>query len=372
MYPMSTRRHFLGQAATTLAAGWHAARSAAAPAAGPQSPDASSLPPMQCLPVTRGHLRPYDHAFTLAHGRDGWLRELDDERRIGAQLLWLSHIAPGLDETGADPLRIILDACQERGMSAMLETGHTPQWYVHRDLDRERAELHRVCRLLAERYGDHPAFQAVYLNYEIYMAWDGDDSPVDKAYLDALFPVAVAACKTALPDKPVAVSPFFILDRDRVFGAFRYAEPEEYGAYWAQLIRRSGLDRVMLQDSGEHFSFSTLEQRRPFFAAMQAACRDAGAAFWGNVETAEMRCESMEQYIALYGRVHHSQAKGIPWRNVPLDRLVEKLRLAAGYCENIVSWGYYQMGRPHLGPDAQAWYEQYRAYYDSVVQSGNA
>jgi len=69
---------------------------------------------------------------------------------------------------------------------------------------------------------------------------------------------------------------------------------------------------VGLQDSGEHFSYVTNEQRRPFFAAMAQACRDSGIRFWDNVEVAEMECLSLEEYVRRYGRVHHSKAKNIP------------------------------------------------------------
>ncbi len=104
--------------------------------------------------------------------------------------------------------------------------------------------------------------------------------------------------QNAAPRKPVTLSPFFILDREKVFGDFRYATPEEYAQFWTGLIRRSGFDIIMLQDSGEHFSYVTNEQRRPFFAAMQSACMAAGAGLWGNVETAEFECPSIEEYVA--------------------------------------------------------------------------
>ena len=360
-----SRRTFLGAGASAAVAGIGALNTAAAGAETVPEQDAASSPRLLCAPVTRGHLRPYDHRFALAEGIAGWRRELDDERRIGSRLLWLSHVAPALDDPAADTLKAVFDACAERDMGVIIETGHTPGWYIHRDLARERAEARRVCGLLAERYGEHPAFHAWYLHHEIYMAWDDFG-----AYIDDLFPALVEACREALPEKPVTLSPFFILDKDKVFGDFRYPEPEEYGEYWARLIRRSGLDIIMLQDSGEHFSYVTMDQRRPFFKAMRRACDEAGAMLWGNVETAEMVVESIEAYVARYGRIHHSRAEGIPWRNVPLDRLEQKLRLAAEYCANIVSWGYYQFGRPVLGPEARTWYEAYRHYYERVTAQG--
>ena len=376
-----SRRQFIRNAAATVGVGVGASRlgqlaqASAEPMLENDQSSESDAPTLLCPPVMRGHLRPYNHQFAMQEGIEGWRREMDDERRIGSNLLWLSHVRPALDETEADTLQDVFDVCEERNMGIIIETGHTPNWYGHRDLDREINEVREVCTMLAERYGEHPAFYAWYLHHEIYVAYDDFG-----AYIDELFPAMVEECNKALPDKPVTLSPFFILDRDQVFGDFRYAEPEEYQEYWTQLIRRSGLDIIMLQDSGEHFSYVTMEQRRPFFEAMQAACKESGATFWGNVETAEMVIESIDAYKERYGRVHHSTVTDLPWRNVPIDRLEQKLRLAAEYAENIVSWGYYQFGRPSLdpeehtwagrpvvGPIGKEWYEQYREYYDNVM-----
>lgn len=319
-----------------------------------------------CLPVIRGHLRGYDHPFSIKEGIAGWRRELETEQRIGATFVWLSHIRPGLDEKERDTVKEIFDACEEQKMGVIIETGHTPQWFVHCDCKRELEEVRIVCRMISERYGDHPAFYGWYLHHEIYVA----DTAVDN-FIQEFFPAAVETCKKAVPEKPVTLSPFFILDKHCVFGNFRYVEPDEYRMYWTGLIRRSGFDIIMLQDSGEHFSWVTIEQRRPFFEAMYGACRDSNSVLWGNVETAEMVVDSIEQYIERCGRVHHSMAKGIPWRNVPIDRLEQKLRLAAEYCDNIVSWGYWQFGRPHLSAEAAQWYEDYRQYYERVISTSN-
>ena len=194
------------------------------------------------------------------------------------------------------------------------------------------------------------------------MAW-GDFS----AYIDRLYPALVQRAKAAL-DKPVTLSPFFILDRDQIFGTFQYNEPDAYEAYWTGLLRRSAIDIVMLQDSGEHFSYVTNAMRRPFFQAMHAACKASGATLWGNVECAEFVCESPEAYVAKYGKVHHATVKDAPWRIVPMDRMKEKLDLASEYSERIVTWGYQQFGRPALGESAQVWGKAYRDYLAQVRQ----
>ena len=89
-------------------------------------------------------------------------------------------------------------------------------------------------------------------------------------------------------------------------------------AYLSRLIKLSGFDIIMLRDGGEHFSYVTNDMRRPFFEAMSRA--------------------------------------------VPIDRLREKLDLAAEYSEEIVTWGYREYCRPALGDAARKWYDDYKAY----------
>ncbi len=315
-------------------------------------------PRLRCQPVISGNLRPFDAQMTASQ----WETELDDERAIGHDLLWLSHITPVLDGTASgDMVRFVLDACHRRGMRVLLDTGSTHNWYGTLDVEDETANVGRWIDAIGQRYGRHPAFWGWYIPHEIYMCWDRMD-----AYIQQLYPALVQRCKQALPTKPVTLSPFFILDNQQVFGQFRYAEPDEYGKYWQRLIRRSGFDVIMLQDSGEHFSYVTSAQRRPFLEAMRTACQRAGARYWINVETAEFDCPSIEEYVNRYGRVHHSTVPNAPWRAVPIDRLADKLRLAAEYAERIVSWGYVQFGRPSLSPDAANWYGDYQRYQRTV------
>jgi prepilin-type processing-associated H-X9-DG protein len=312
-------------------------------------------------PMVSGNLRGYRD-----WSRDRWKRELEAEKAIGFDLLWLSHLdleeesqLGNSDESHepTDKIRMVLDLCQQLDMQVILSTGSSRQWFGTLDLEKEIQLVGSRIQRIGERYRNHPAFFAWYIPHEIYFA----DGPFG-AYIEKLFPALVERCKAAAPGKPVTLSPFFILDQDRIFGDFRYVTPEEYREYWTHLIQLSGFDIIMLQDSGEHFSYVTNEQRRPFFAAMHAACEASDARFWANVEVAEMVCPSIEEYVQRYGRVHHAIAKDIPWRAVPMDRLESKLELAAEYAERIVSWGYVQFGRPSLGAEAANWYQQYQQY----------
>ena len=330
-------------------------------------------------PVISGNLRPYQiesigqlHEEGLIQGMldamkqrslEEWTKDLDEEAAIGFNLLWLSHAEPALNsQPPADPLGDLFDLCARRKVEIMLATTCTPDWYETLNLDRELEVVGENIRTIAERYGDHPAFHSWYIPHEVYVCWGKMAE-----YMEKLYPAVVEMCKKATPGKPVTLSPFFILDRDKIFGDYPYAEPEEFERYWTRLLGMSGFDIIMLQDSGEHFSYVTNEQRRPFFEAMHAACKATGTRMWGNVEVAEYVLPSIEEFVRRYGRMHHSKVKGLPWRAVPLDRLEGKLRLAAEFSERLVSWGYYQFGRPGIGPEAAEWYRQYQHYYKKIM-----
>lgn len=299
----------------------------------------------------------YDPALSAKWGVAGWRDQLDEQARIGFNLLWLCNTPAGLgSESGASDVRSLLDLCAKRKVRVLIDTGSSGMWYSPLDLKKEVETCGRYIDRIGDLFRGHPAFWGWYVPQEIYMCWGAFAE-----YVDGLYPALVERCKKAA-NLPVTVSPFFILDRDKIYGDFRYNEPDEYRRYWARLIRRSGFDVVMLQDSGEHFSYVTNDMRKPFFEAMFAACREGGAKFWGNVETAEYFCPSKEDFVKRYGRIHHSQAKGLPWRAVPIDRLKAKLDLASEYCEDIVTWGYREFCRPSLGDEARKWYSEYRTY----------
>ena len=304
---------------------------------------AEKNPKQRCPPKISGTLWWLDHD-SARWSESQWRDELDRQRKVGFDLLWLVN-APG----AMDGLQTILDLCARRKVQVILDTGSSSMWYGKLDIKKELEVCGANIERIGQRFRGHPAFYAWYIPHEIYMCW-GEFA----TYIDEIYPRLTEKCKAAA-DLPVTISPFFILDREKVFGDFRFNEPDEYQAYWARLIRRSGLHIVMLQDSGEHFSYVTNAQRRPFFQAMANACRQGGARLWGNVETAEFDCPSIEEYVRRYGRVHHSAVKNAPWRPVPIERLKEKLALAAEYSDRIVTWGYKEYCRAD-----DEWQAEYR------------
>lgn len=310
----------------------------------------------KCRPVIAGSYWTYDAAESAKWGAAEWGEELDRQAALGFHMLWIANAQEGVTEKNLAPFSTLMGLCAARNIKVMLGAGTTPAWEGRLDVKHELAFCGRNIRNISDRFKQHPAFWAWYIPHEIYMCWGAGDT-----FVQALFPALVERCKDGT-HRPVTISPFFILDRDKVFGDFRFNEPDEYSKYWAALIRRAGLDIVMLQDSGEHFSYVTNDMRRPFFQAMQHACQAGGARFWGNVEVAEFDCLSKEEFIRRYGRVHQSMVKPGPWRPVPIPRLRQKLELAAEYCEDIVSWGYQEWCRPALGDAARSWCAGYKEY----------
>jgi len=178
----------------------------------------------------------------------------------------------------------------------------------------------------------------------------------------------VETCHGAAPGSVVTISPFFLLDESRRRG-FVYLTPDQYAAWWGKTLAATGIDVLMLQDSGEHLSFFTLEQREPFFAAMAAACQKAGAGFWVNVETGEADVADWDEFLA------QSRAGTVPWRFTPMPWLEKKLELAARYADSIINWGYF----PYMAPGPVAGNEQtgrqeayaaYQAYFERMKDAG--
>lgn len=285
----------------------------------------------------------------------------------------IQHHLQGLeDHAGDDRLDWPLGELDRRGMTAILETYTGHLWYGDWNLEREIDGNRKVISELGRRYGKHPSFYGFYIGYEIYLVW-GEQSQ----WIRKLYTAIAALCRKVAPDKKVAISPFFILDDRKRLGSFRYAQPEEYEAWWTETLRQSGIDILALQDSGEHISFYTIEQRRPFLAAGRQACTNAGKTFWVNVETGHLRCENWTAYLRDFNCPVNDPKTQNAWEAVPQESLEAKLRLAAQYGERIITWGYQQYLSPtgawtgNPSQESLAAYQAYRNYFDSLRTNTN-
>lgn len=297
-----------------------------------------------------------------------WQEELEYVQLLRMDTICANGLAIGseLPPGAPDPAVVLFEEAERRGMRLFLDTGAVGNWWSLTDPAEEIARARARIATLCERYSKYSSFYGFYIPYELYVMW-GPQAEL----IRALYGEISAACKAAAPDKPVMISPFFILDEGGYLGNFRWATPDEYQAFWTDLLAQTSIDIVALQDSGEHLSCYTFEQRRPFFAAMKAACDASGKTFWANIETGELHVDSIEDYVARFGmKTHVNDPRTRPfWRGVPAEKLIEKLTFVREFTPTAITWGYREYVRPSAGVLAS---ELYLGYWQALNGKGKA
>ena len=339
----------------------------------------SSAEKMRTEPVMRGAL--WWLTGVYAEGPEEKLEAaIQAQADVGFTLLWLCNTSPLLQraleaaESGQnwDRLETIYRIASEKDMGVIADL---PQggWYGQASREKIEAKVLPHIQAYAERYGQHDSFYGWYLNYEINPIQPSANG--ESAFWRGLWRTLVEACHEAVPGSKVTISPFFLLDTKGHRG-FEYLAPEVWAEWWRKTLKETGIDVMMLQDSGEHMAFYSNKEREPFFAAMAEACRDAGTAFWVNVETGELDHADWDEYLS------RPAPDAGPWRFTPMEDLESKLRLAARYGEKIVNWGYFPFMDPAAPPGAgepffsdgelnpEANYEAYQTYYERFVEAG--
>ena len=299
------------------------------------------------------------HADMRTANETFWREQVRYQKSAGFDYLWLcstTQVIQALNQGAPlDPYPILLDEAEKNGMEVFLETYITPSWWVNVDWEKEKKSNTALIPELAARYASHPAFKGWYLGYETHHA----EGEYGIAYKDLLVHVR-KQCRLAAPDKPVLISPFFLLDREGLLG-FRWIPPDEFSQFWADMLSSSGIDILALQDSGEHLACYSIEERRPFLQAGLEACQQGGKSFWVNVETGELDLESVAEY-----KEHRAEIDlggvGKYWQRVPLEKLAEKIGLACQFSDRLLTWGYAEYWRPHLGAAAKDYYDRYLAW----------
>jgi Domain of unknown function (DUF4434) len=324
----------------------------------------------QTPPLIRGALWWITDAYK-DWSSDQFEQAIQAQRDVGFDILWIFNTPALLDKAlkseaageSDDILATVYAIADAKGMRVIADLPKGG-WYDKVESDDMVATVTEHIRRYHARYGHHKSFHGWYLNYEINPI--APDDTIESAFWRSVWKPMVSECHRVAPESVVTISPFFLLD-DTSRRGFIYLTPEQYASWWGKTMQETGIDILMLQDSGEHLSFFTLEQREPFFAALAKACHDAGAEFWVNVETGEAHVADWDEYIALYWE------KKVPWRFTPIDWLEKKLRLAARHGDSIINWGYFPFmdpfppGEPRDG--AQEAYDAYKAYYENVKSS---
>lgn len=299
----------------------------------------------------------------MQRSADGWREDLDHLQALGVDLLvvsgsFVNEAKPAVpDVPGAEPMKGFFDEADRRGLRIFINTLSLPNWWTQGDAGPELARARECIQNTARQYGTRKSFAGWYVPYELYMFWDKQADLARTLYREVSL-----LCKTTL-NKPVMISPFFILDGAHNLGDFRWATPEEYQAFWTDILKQAPIDIVALQDSGEHLSYYTMDDRRPFFAAMKGACDAVGKTLWANIETGELDVKSPEDYVARFGSKTHVNDPKLAacWRGVPAAKLEEKLRFVSAFTSTAITWGYQEFVRPSSRPDAKELYQSYLA-----------
>ncbi|HWK57284.1 MAG TPA: DUF4434 domain-containing protein [Parapedobacter sp.] len=284
----------------------------------------------------------------------------------------------GDKERSIDVLRMIYAIAEEEEMKVMADLNMGGgMLYKKHTVDDVTAQYATYIPKFHKRYGEYASFWGWYINNELTL-----QPPLEteiSGFWRAIWKSAVDECKKVAPESVVTISPFYIMDRDKHRG-FDFLEPIEYEQWWAKTLSHTGIDILMLQDSGaEHLSFFSLEDRRPFFQAFKNACDQAGSELWLNVESGEIDADSWDEAVTM------EQSKTQEWVYTPTEWLAQKLELAAEYGERIINWGYY----PFMTPTASAGpflfsvdgieiptnlraesYSSYRQYYEGIKDRG--
>ncbi len=295
---------------------------------------------------------------------------IDAQRAVGFDVLWILNTPDLLNKAEApdalDVMETVHALADARGMRVLADLP-VGGWYGKTPADAMISTINAHALRYHARYGKHPSFYGWYLNHEINPIAPEDTE--QSAFWRMVWKAVTENCHRAAPGSVMAISPFFLLDAARRRG-FVYLTPAQYAAWWGKTLSETGMDLLMLQDSGEHLAFFTLEQREPFWAAMKEACHASGAQFWINVESGEADVPDWETYLTLEAE------KKVPWRFTPMDWLRKKLELASKHADSLINWGYFPFMDPHPRPGAQnsfsvsagsayASYSAYRSYFQT-------
>ena len=278
-----------------------------------------------------------------------------------------------------DVLSIIYSIADKKGMKVISDLNMPGgAWYGKISADQMSENMKQYVDRFYARYGSHKSFWGWYLNNEInpIRTVEFDKS----AFWRKVWKAAVDECHRIGPGSKVTISPFFLLDKAGLRG-FEYLQPVEYEKWWVVTLKETGIDILLLQDSGEHLSFFTLSEREPFFAAFANACKQAGTKLWMNVETGQVNAKDWQEAIEME---KSGQKK---WEFTPMDFLAQKLKLAAKYGQGIINWGYFPFMNPvtKAGPwpmnnvdgqeiaygEQKRAYKEYKSYYEKVSRKVN-
>lgn len=204
---------------------------------------------------------------------------------------------------------------------------------------------------LARLYGDHHAFTGVYISFEIANHAFIPDK--NQSYLISIFDRITDRVHEKLPGKSVAVSPFFNIE---------LSTPEEFGSMWENVLSKTAIDLVILQDGVgvEPKSLTLLRDRvTPFFKAVRRAAEKSNTEF-------RINCELFTN------RGSREKPDLVPGKTSSIKR---QLNRAAKQCDTIAAFDFRYMDPncDHAETEEEcksrkALYRSYRHYLNRIAK----
>lgn len=268
---------------------------------------------------------------------DCWLDQQQFDKKNTLWLLGVNTLTGGgMSPSGMGAMEHLLSQADARDMKVIVDIANDPGQWTELDVNKSVAAGTNFLNWFYPTFGNHPSLWGWYLNYEIYIPIYGQPT-----FVNSVIPALANACKSTAPNMKVLMSPFFLLDSQSVRG-FPYFTPAQYTSYWAGLLSSSQVDILMVQDSGEHLSFFTLNDRLPFWQAYKAACDQTGKTFWLNVEAGQCNVGSWDEYSQDLAAGYDPLADPQRWSVVPNAFFLDKLIRSKEFTTTDVSWGYFE------------------------------
>jgi hypothetical protein len=238
---------------------------------------------------------------------------------------------PTQNPTTTDMIQKTLSIAYSYGMSVYLGSLQTAGlWYTGIEHNAMRSCNKAVAQELYARYGSSSAFAGFYFTQELWLNWVksyATQQPPAVYYGATWLREFVSDVAAVAPGKVVMAAP---VAKKQPNGAMPGLTATEAGTYMGQLLSISGLKIVAPQDgqgasgSSQNVGAPSLTELPSYYAAMQVATQQNGAALWAVVET----FNDDGNGLAVQGY----------FKPGPISRITQQISMAAPYATKMLSW----------------------------------
>ncbi|MEX2310363.1 MAG: DUF4434 domain-containing protein [Pirellulales bacterium] len=285
-----------------------------------------------------------------------WQTELGAMKNIGMDTVVVNYVAydnfyfyptsvPGGSPFAVDSIERIMDAADQHGMKVYLGLHLDPDQFttstfnLQANLAQGQAELSEMWT----RYGSHASLAGWYMPQEFsdYMVFN---QPQLRDNIIA-YTSAVTNQAHGSSGLPMIISPYFGQNPNAA----------AYANWWNTTgLPQTGVDIVAMQDGvGTHRT--TIAQSQTVFQALAPVMANHGVEFWANNES--------------FNQIHGWPVDTQPWAAQPtgIGTFVAQIESTNPFVEKSITFEFSHYMSPQNTSATNALYQDYKAYYESVV-----